>query len=672
MNKIILDDLRKYNVPANIPQILPHQLATLDYLYKTCVENNKSVLLFHKMGSGKTMISLLFAIIICNIKKILIVLPNSSILDMWKSNLFDAIKLLPMKEYLLENIEFTTRTKLNENILGVGQNITEIIENKIQNYNNYIMIIDEAHNFFGNITGKVLINIRKKTNIVYLLLTGSPITNTVTTLKDIVELLAKENFDFNKYIEQVGNKVFEKSINKSGIEFLNTHLSGLISYYDEERKDLPQVVFKGKKIFLYPLVLCPMSELHEKNYNEIADVTENEMFIKLLMNVSFVALGPKDNYIHFKELSDQQIFDNLYISNGRFYGSELIDLNISSKLKTFRDTIFKERNVGKRFIYFANSTIGSAIIRSVMRANGISEYGKEILNNYTCVNCITDKSCNDNECIPMKFIIITSKESNKGNNNYINNILSIFNEDINDEGHNILLLFGSKIISEAYTLKNVKDIWFLTVPETKSEFDQCIARAVRTFSYKDLNIKVTVRVCVATLSNTLISDISKTIEQYRYETLTVTDKSILLNEIELKLGRSSQDLSYDFRKQLYSELKFEKSKVADNIFKKLNVFITDKINNIVFECFIIEKIRRFCYTNNRFKYNDVINFLSKDIDYNNIYTDEILHNTNEAIENHLIIYNNVFGICYLDKYNDDIVTIPVILDYNEYLYSVRL
>lgn len=674
MNKIILEDLRNYPVPTNVPQILPHQLATFDFLNQTCLKKSKSVLLFHKMGSGKTIIALLFAISSCNQKKVIIVLPSHSILLMWKNYLYKALKLLPMKEYDIESIEFTTRSKLNEDIRGIGDNnISNIVVEKLRNYNNYIMIIDEAHNFFGNMTGEVLVDLRKNTNIIYVLLSGSPITNTVTTIKDIVELLTRKKFDDNKYIEVGGNRVFEKSINEAGIQYLTENLKGLISFYDEERKDIPRVVYRGKRIFLFPLVLCPMSKLHEDNYKQVSNNIKNDMFIKLLMSVSLVALGPISNYENFSSFieTNQKVFDNLYVSNGRLTGSELIDLNISSKLKTFRDTIFEERNVGKRFIYFANSSIGSVVIRSVMLANGISEYGKEVVNNFTCVNCIKDRKCKNNECIPMKFVIITSKESNKGNNNYINNILSIFNEDINDDGSNIMFLFGSKIISEAYTLKNVNDIWFLTVPETKSELEQCIARAVRSFSYKDTTKKVVVRICIASTSDTLSSEVTKTIERYRDETLSIEDKNTLLNKIEFKLTQNAQNLSYDFRKQLYSELKFEKSNVAVNIFKNLTVLSTEKIEEEILECYVLEKIRRFCYYNNRFKLNKLLEFINSNLSsIGNL--DSVYKYAVKAIEDGFVITNKEFGNCYLDFFDDDVVTCPIILSYNEYLMSIRL
>ena len=67
----------------NIPNILPHQLATLDYLLRTILDQNESVLLFHIMGSGKTIIALLFALIVSKFKKVYILVPNINILNIF-------------------------------------------------------------------------------------------------------------------------------------------------------------------------------------------------------------------------------------------------------------------------------------------------------------------------------------------------------------------------------------------------------------------------------------------------------------------------------------------------------------------------------------------------------------------------------------------------------------
>jgi hypothetical protein len=678
MNNIIYTSLKDEYISNNssVPHILPHQLATIDYLYKKCKEKSESVLLFHKMGSGKTIISLLFAILVSNEFKIIIILPNINILQLWRDQLEKSLILLANEAYNIDNIIFTTRSKFNEE----NEKFKNVNYNDAKNniYNKCITIIDEAHNFFGTVTGEILLNLRKTTNIIYILLTGSPITNTVETLKYIVELLINEPFDENKYIESIGNKVFEKKINKACITFLNEKLKGLISYYHGKDKEIPVPYFHGTKIYLYPVIFCYMSAIQEENYRKIAESTINEMFIKLLMNVSLCALGNKENYENFENIIEQdnlQLLPNLYIKNKLLAGSELVDLNISSKLKKLRDSLLTEKH-GKRFVYFANSTIGSVVIKSVMYANGISEYGKEIVQNPVCINCFRLKTCKT--CAYMKFCIITSKETTKNYN--ISELLDIYNNELNDDGSDILILFGSKIISEAYTLRNVTDIWFLTVPETKSELKQCIARAVRSFSHKTSDIKIRINLCIAipkriqkidseVYTNKLIEDIKK------MESITVDDenRTIIYSKFEKKLNED-KNLTYDLKKQLYLELKSEKSKVADNVFIKLSELYNDIPTDELMYILIIEKLRRFSFKYEEFTISQFIVFLFEKFIIDN-YTEirkKILTYIDMCLNDSLVVYNkNLNSKCYLYNIKKDIIIcVPINLEYNDHLLKI--
>lgn len=221
--------------------------------------------------------------------------------------------------------------------IGGGTNISNLMLNKIKKYDDNIIIIDEAHNFFGNDSGDSLIKLRKLIKSTFILLTGSPITNTVSTLRDIIALITGE--DFNLYVEIHGTKVFEKSLNSKGKEFVLQALKGRISYYHQDSYDLPKVYFEGKPIFIFPIVDCPMSKLQEENYKLVQKNVKNEMFLKYMMSASFVALGPIENFVNFNNYininEEKQLVRNLSIINGNFLGKELLDLNVSSKFKYF-------------------------------------------------------------------------------------------------------------------------------------------------------------------------------------------------------------------------------------------------------------------------------------------------------------------------------------------------
>jgi len=670
MNNTILNSIKKHDISNIIPQILPHQLATIDFLFKTCYDDKKSVLLFHKMGSGKTIVSLLFSLLICSEKQIVIILPNQTILHMWEDQLQKTKVLLPNYPFKEENIEFKTRQKFNEDL-----GYKNAVEN-MKLYDNKIIIIDEAHNFFGNKTGDILITLKKNINIVYILLTGSPITNTVSTLKDIIETLTGVCFDVNKYIDSTGNKVYQRKLNADGIKYLKSQLYGLISYYNKDIQSVPQAMFVGEPMLLYPVIICTMSKLQEDNYNEIIRETNNPMFIKLLMNVSMCALGSKENYENFAQLTlnsnvDKELLPGLTISNGLLKGRELVDLNISSKFKTFINSLITERNIGKRFIYFANSFIGSVVIRSILMANGVSEYDKGIVDNFMCVSCIKDRTCD--VCTPMKFAIITSKEVNKGSELLITKILNIYNEDINDNGNNLLLLFGSKIISEAYTLKNVKDIWFLTVPETKTELTQFIARAVRTFSHKDITVKVKVRICLATTKD-FRSTTLETIKLIDTSNMLLPDKTIKIDKYEKFLQDDSYLIPYDVKKQLYLELKSERSRVVDVAFKSLNKIIHDLPHKKLAKAITLEIIRRIAYNNQSFTIDDclsnVLYGFDKKSDTISFYTNIIKSLLSES----LVVYNKLKKDCIItyNKANKIIELHKITLQFNHYLLCVDM
>lgn len=58
-----------------------------------------------------------------------------------------------------------------------------------------------------------------------------------------------------------------------------------------------------------------------------------------------------------------------------------------------------------------------------------------------------------------------------------------FNEPENAQGQEIQVLIGSRVLAEAFTLKNVRHVHFLTVPWHYSRIDQVIARAYRYQSH---------------------------------------------------------------------------------------------------------------------------------------------------------------------------------------------
>lgn len=243
-----------------------------------------------------------------------------------------------------------------------------------------------------------------------------------------------------------------------------------------------------------------------------------------------------------------------------------------------------------------------------MLAHGVSEYGKEVVNNFICTICYRKRSCD--KCIPMKFFIITSKEiSAISVSPTINEIINIFNMKSNDNGDELMFLFGSKILSEAYTLTEVIDIFFFTIPDTRSELMQIIARALRSFSYSDINKSVLIYLLVATTKETNIEKYIKSNyhrKEFNQTTIDISESKELERYVN-ELNDENNKLSYDVKKILYLEIKSERSNAIHSILKSLNSFYKDKIDPNIENTFVLELLRRYCYHNSRFLINNFIN-----------------------------------------------------------------
>lgn len=668
MNNNLKEIFDEYSI--QIPNIiLPHQIATLDYLLKTCYDEKKNVLIFHKMGSGKTLLGIFFSLIVSNTNKVIIIVPSYNIQVMWENEMKKAFMLLPISEYNLNNIEIITENKFFESINLLEQDLI----NKIQIYNNSFFLIEEAHHLFDSKNNENILKLKKNLNVIFLLLSGSPIINTVSTVINMLEILT-DNLNFNQIL--YGVKVYETKITKEGEKILKDNLKGIISYYEFDKKlVLPDVYLEGYRLFIYPVIKCPMSELQIKYYKQIREkIKYNEMFNKIMLNASFAVLGDYNNYLEFESLLNdkKQLLDDLYLENGLLHGKQLETLDFSSKLKYFKKRFIDNINTRKKFVYFTNSTIGSVVLRSILYVNGITEYNKTPLPNYRCVFCNQNRSCI--KCKPARFLLITSNE-----NINVQEVLNIFNSPNNKNGEEILYLFGSKMMSEGYTLKEVLDIIFLTIPETETEFKQVISRSIRQYSHEDIkSVKIVIYLLIASLPEdepllnmNLESNKKSKQTKVNFDSILSNKKYTLksgFNSLDVKkidkiIFSLNENLGYDIKKLLYLELKSYNSNIIINIFKESNINTTFPIHNKLIKLVFNEYIKRYFYNN--FYLTDLSIFNRLKI--NNI--DILLEN---VIKTGLVIYNKDFKKSIIIKYNDKVMIIPFKLKQQPYFMFLQL
>lgn len=678
MNKKILDILGPFRKRAGPVGVLPHQLASLDFIYTQLTKEKKNVLMFHEMGSGKTIVSLLLSFILTqDEKKVYIVLPNNNILDLWRSMMNLARSLLPFSSaYNTFNIFFKTKKEL---FILLDDNVKHPEKLK-QMYYNSVFLFDEAHNILGNSGAEKLIwfqnlfseNPENKPNFVFV--TGSPITNTLLTVSDLYSLLTSKKVLENEFVIQEGNKIYNHILKDEAINILKKDLAGQITFYKHKDANIPKLEYTGTPIIEIPVSICKMSKIQTQNYNDIRSQINNEMFLKYLLDSSFTAMGDIENIKDFEKNSKTRetirLTDTLSLSNGRFHGEELYTLENSCKIKRFVEEKIKNiNNRCKTFIYFSNARIGGQFLIDVMKAQGVQMYGEPPLENFVCYYCGRKRKCET--CKPLKYISITSINAtylNKGMNNSllatnnisgnINRLINVYNMPENENGEEVCFLFGSKIISESYTLLETRDIWFLTVPDSLSEMSQIMARCLRSFSYKDPSIPVKV--------NLLISVQNSFNPKQLLEIKKDTSEEYINNLVE-----KQQVYSFDLKKILYLEIKSSQTERIHNIFKSLSVNYSNPPNPVIMDLFMLEVLRLISYNNIKFSISDIKNAL-KSLD---ITQEEISAHINRFKEDGVILFNKFFRQVLIVQNGDDLneyYLVPAKVSLRPFVYKLGI
>nr|WQH58004.1 MAG: MC095R [Molluscum contagiosum virus] len=610
----------------SIPNILPHQLATLDFLLRSILDENNSVLLFHIMGSGKTIIALLFALIVSKFKKVYILVPNINILKIFTYNMGIAVNLINA-DYVLENIHIYSTTSF----YSLNYNDNVINYNGLAKYNNAIFIIDEAHNIFGNNTGELMTVIKNKNKVPFLLLSGSPITNTPITLSNIISIMSDEGINFSDIIIQ-GKKVFQILLNENGVSVLKRILRNKISYYELQDTELPSIVFHGRRFLDTRIVYCHMSKLQERDYINVRKLCNNEMFEKNMNNVSLAVLGPL-NLINNLDIlfqdQDKELYPNLKISNGVLYGDELVSLNISSKFKYFIARI--QSLTGKHFIYFSNSTYGGLIIKYIMLSNGYSEHNGSQGTNPKMIGGRLKT-----------FAIVTSKMKSS-----LEELLAVYNSPANHDGSRIMFLFSSNIMSESYTLKEVMHIWFMTIPDTFSQYNQILGRSIRKFSYTNIAEPVNVYLLAAIYAD--FDDDITSLDNYSIDEINV--------------------LPFDIKKLLYLKFKTKETKRIYSILKDISVNYTLPPHPHIVDVVLGELTRQFFYHHSRVRADDPELFAA--IDRVLCSPDATRRYLDEITRGHFFVCNRVFEKALLYRHGKDIIVVPFKLSHDQFLWSIN-
>lgn len=420
---------------------------------------------------------------------------------------------------VFETDEFNRNTKVKK---VDGEVQRKRAKNIINNFNNTVVIVDEAHNITNNDVYIALKTILSRSyNYRLLLLTATPMYDNPKEIFEISNLLninhsklqfpirndlLKQTPDNKLLVTKVQSPLISNNVLKGGIlhitedgkEALQKALRGKVSYLQQNTSTNPHKIEMGD--FLIPnrigtskVVYCKMSKHQYVTYlNALKlDVKSDSRFdiSSAIQNLEAgentresVAISKTGSlYKNCSDASTMSYPDNLFGKDGftslfhksvnrgwTLRSTELVkaltdDLSkYSAKLAALLENL--NNCPGNAFVYTNYVSYGgTTLIKQVLLHNGYSQSVGNSGGKPTFV--LFDESTN-----------IETREKYR----------RIFNSPENKNGDLIKIIIGSPIISEGITLKNVRQVHIIEPSWNMSRINQIIGRAVRNNSHKDL------------------------------------------------------------------------------------------------------------------------------------------------------------------------------------------
>ena len=410
-----------------------------------------------------------------------------------------------------------------------GKIIREITGIKIDNIDNCVLIIDEAHNILNNNDyRKAVYEVMKKSvNARLILLTATPMFHEPTQIISFLELIRlpihtdkiKIKDIFSKYDEE--NKDYE--LLPDGIDKIKQFSKGYISYLRgidpltfPNRIEIgefikPINVPKIEHLKYTKLIRCHMSPLQYKTYKNVY-TGKNPKPIIYLSNMILpnpendkVGLYKNDEIERIYSDSDNiKILKKKYDINVNYINENIIISGTFLKKKNLKNyspkyyQLLENMNlaVGKKngliFIYIEDIRgVGLLMFSQILKENGYLQYinDKQKYNDDTIdiTSGLTFKQHKANVQIntqykPAKFMVISGSEDSKKRQKLIN----LFNSPENKNGNEIKIILGSKVTRESIDLKRIKQIHIVNAQWNFSTIEQIIGRGIRHCSHNGL------------------------------------------------------------------------------------------------------------------------------------------------------------------------------------------
>lgn len=622
-------------------------------------------------------------------------------------------QILGMKEFEKDNYGKNT-TKQKRNIDGSLSRKRPI--NAIENLNNTVIIIDEAHNVTNNDVYIALQKVLQNSyNYRLVLLTATPMYDNPKEIIEISNLLNMNNPDkilpirndlFKSYengepiMSKLNSKYLNDGILKSGLtsisdrgkDILIRNLKGKISHLQSNIETFPDKIDMGESLLnkdgSINVVYCYMSKYQNDVYQKALKLDSKEY-----IEIDAEILDAEDNTEEYTSISkSSSLYKNssdastMTYPNGGFGKDGFLSvfgevkgsseykilseynsiLRLDGELKEYSAKLAKlleniDKSPGNVFIYsnYVNYG-GTSLIKQLLLANGYIQFKSRSKEPSGKSFILYDDSTN-----------VETRESQR----------KIFNSDNNIDGKYIKILIGSPVISEGITLKNVRQVHILEPAWNMSRINQIIGRAVRHYSHHKLP------------KNERNVEIYKYCSVYNYK------------------NNNKKNYFIDKEKYILAEEKDRSNKVVERLLKQIAFDCNDNVKNISGENGSAECDYTDCkYTclinppkkeSDKFTYNLYINFFAefdieliislikdmfkkyfiysvtdiinriKDLE-NMISTESIYNSLKNMIDNKTILLDQYEREGFLIEKGDYIIFNPIDVDINSSIYAKTL
>lgn len=365
------------------------------------------------------------------------------------------------------------------------------IHARIHDFNNSLVVIDEAHNMLNDNGAYQAFNeIRDRSkNYKLIVMTATPMVNSPDSIIDFINIMHPTSEQITNKSELLASK---ELLDRTIVE----KLAGKVSYftiYDPENYPIkidmgvvPKGLLQFTKIIRVPMGTHQM-RAYKKFYHGVTSIDVVKIMDFCLPDATYDLDEMTQEYRRANgiDINTNHLYGKRYM--GDFLGLERLR-SYSTKYAHCLDTIISnpEGHVLIFMKYVQNS--GSKLFSSILMENGFIEYGNTIISentrHYETYEPYREwkRSHPNEEFIPARFVLFYDKMNDEAREK----IIDTFNSPENRDGSLVKIFLGSQLIKESVNIFRIRHLHILGFQDNFSRLEQIIGRATRFKSHHDV------------------------------------------------------------------------------------------------------------------------------------------------------------------------------------------